>query len=73
MLVICYCNREKKVHLVNGDHKVVPDRMAGMESEVKKVNADRQVRSVQKDIVEKLVCLDIKELIQIQSLYTVPK
>ena len=46
------------------DHKVVLDRMAGMESEARKVNVDRQDRSVQKDIVEKLVCLDIKELIQ---------
>ena len=62
-MILYDSHRVKKVHLVNGDHKVVLDRMAGTESEVRKVNVDRQAPSVQKDIVEKLVCLDIKELI----------
>ena len=62
-MISYYFNRVKKVHLVNEDHKAVLVQMAETESEVRKVNVDRQAPSVQKDIVEKLVCLDIKELI----------
>lgn len=62
-MISYYFNRVKKVHLVNEDHKAVLVQMAETESEARKVNVDKQVPSVQKDIVEKLVCLDIKELI----------